>query len=141
MAKNKKQVTVSDWIQYLQYTTKSLETYGAVCLTIFFSLMFIVLALWMVDTNTIQFIDTVQQKEKFLTTSNNNFLIISIIAILFVLLFFIFFIFSFKPSLLLKKIMKNDEISVEEIKTEWYNNKSSIHLLKNKLLKKKQSVK
>ena len=117
------QANLSDWILYLQYTIRSLEIYGAVCLTVFFCLMFIALAFWMVDTNSIQFIDNLQQKEDFLASSYNNFLIISTIAILFVLLFFIFFIFSFKPARLLKKIMKSDEISVEEIRTEWYNKK------------------
>jgi len=112
---NKKQITISDWIQYLEHKTKSFQNFGIICFAIFFSFMTISLALSTTET------------------SNNVLILLVVIGIQFVLLFFIFFIFSFKPSLLLNKIMKSDKISVETIRKEWYSKKSTpiTHLLKN----------
>lgn len=122
MVKNHKQVTLSDWIQFLEYKTKSLETYSIVCLTIFFSFMAISLALWTMNY------------------SYNTILIFIFTGIIFVVFFFIFFIFASKPVSLLNKIMNSNDISVEEIRTEWYSKKSTISSYKNKFLKENQSL-
>ena len=113
MNNNQKQVTISDWIQFLEHVTKSFQTYGVICLAIFFTLMAIAVALWIIGT------------------SYYTVLLFIVIGIQFVLLFFIFFIVSFKPSLLLNKIMKSDVISVKKIRKEWYSKTPVKLLLKN----------